>query len=88
MKAGLIPVGYNECLNRLLGNRGYVKYKGHLLPIIRKITMNFTLFDLKDLKGRPGDRVVVISDKHGDKNSIVYIYPNFAIPFRKRSCVI
>jgi len=67
---GVIPVGYNEILDRRLSNKGWVKYKDKFYPIIGIICMNMAVIDLGKTKAKLFDEVEVVSDNPKDKNSI------------------
>lgn len=67
---GVIPVGYNEGLDRRLSNKGFVKYKDKFYPIIGRICMNLAMVDLGNIKAKLFDEVEVISNNSKDKNSI------------------
>ncbi|MFZ5365590.1 MAG: alanine racemase [Patescibacteria group bacterium] len=70
MRIGIIPVGYNECLDRRLSNKGFILSNDRFLPIIGRVCMNLTGVDLRGMGLQIGDEVVVISDKSADKNSV------------------
>jgi len=70
MKIALLPVGYYECLDRKLSNKGFIKVKGEFLPIVGRVCMNLTCIDAKHLDLKIGDEVIVISENPADKNSI------------------
>lgn len=77
MKIGILPIGYNDGINRRLSNKGFVKLGNANCKIIGRISMNITTIDLSDVK-KPiiGDEVVVYSAKMKDKNSIGYFFLN------------
>lgn len=70
MKIAILPVGYYECLDRKLSNKGFFKVKDQFLPITGRVCMNLTCVDIVDLDLKIGDEVVVISEKTNDKNSV------------------
>lgn len=70
MKIGLLPVGYFECFDRRLSGKGYVKANGQFLPIVGRVCMNLTCFDMRGLNMKVGDEVVAISEFPRDKNSV------------------
>ncbi len=71
MVIGILPLGYNDGLDRRLSNRGVVQVNGVECPIIGMISMNVATIDLTHAKGvGVGDEVVVYSDNPKDKNSI------------------
>jgi alanine racemase len=67
---GVIPVGYNEGLDRRLSNKGWVKYKNKSYPIVGRICMNMAMTDLGNTKAKLFDEVKIISNNRLDKNSI------------------
>jgi alanine racemase len=67
---GVIPVGYNEGLDRRLSNKGWVKYKNKFYPIIGRICMNLAMVDLGNVKAKLFDEVEIVSNNRLDKNSI------------------
>lgn len=67
---GVIPMGYNEGLDRRLSNKGWVKYKNKFCPIIGRVCMNLAIIDLGQTKAKLFDEVEVISQNSKDKNSI------------------
>lgn len=67
---GVIPVGYNEGLDRRLSNIGWIKYRDNFYPIIGRICMNLAVVDLVNEKVKLFDEIEVISDNPNDKNSI------------------
>lgn len=70
MKIAILPVGYYECLDRKLSNKGFFKANDRFLPITGRVCMNLTCVDIKNLDLNIGDEVVVISEKINDKNSV------------------
>jgi alanine racemase len=67
---GVIPVGYNEGLDRRLSNKGFVKYKNKFYPIVGRVCMNMAMVDLRNVKAKLFDEVEIISNNRKDKNSI------------------
>lgn len=70
MKIGVLPIGYNDGVDRRLSNCGFVKIDGVFCPIIGRVSMNITTVDLSRVK-RPyvGQEVIVISENRKDINS-------------------
>ncbi len=69
---GILPLGYNDGLDRRLSNKGIVLVRGAECPIIGMVSMNVAAIDLSKVKNpKIGEEVVVYSDKILDKNSIV-----------------
>ncbi len=71
MTIATIPVGYYEGINRRLSNKGFVKIKDQLSPIIGRVSMNITTIDINNIKEtRIGDKVTIISRNEKDRNSV------------------
>lgn len=68
---GVIPVGYNEGLDRRLSNKGLVKYKDRFYPIIGRICMNLAMVDLGNIRAKLFDEVEIVSNNPKNKNSII-----------------
>jgi len=61
-------VGYADGYLRSLGNRGYGIIKGERVPVVGRISMDLTCFDVSALPAgsvAPGDRVELIGPGHG-----------------------
>lgn len=71
MVIGVLPLGYNDGVDRRLSNQGVVLVGKVVCPIIGRISMNVTTIDLTQVK-RPwvGQEVVVFSSNREDPNSI------------------
>jgi alanine racemase len=62
----IIPVGYADGFRRAPAHWGKVLVRGHLAPIIGRVTMDQTMIDVTDIPGvRQGDQVVLIG-RQGD----------------------
>ncbi len=58
-----LPVGYHDGLMRALSNQGRVIVRGHLAPIIGRISMDLTLIDVTDVpEVATGDCVTLIGE--------------------------
>lgn len=79
MRIGVIPAGYFEGVRRELSNKGELKVRNKYLPMLGKICMNHTMFDLKNLNLKIGEKVVVYSKNPADKNSVNGISKRFAV---------
>ena len=56
-----LPIGYEDGLRRALSSRGQVIVRGHLAPIIGRVSMDLTLVDVTDIpEAAVGDDVVII----------------------------
>lgn len=71
MVIGILPIGYNDGVDRRLSNIGVVKIGDYFCPIIGRISMNVTTIDLAEVR-RPklGQEVVIFSGNREDPNSI------------------
>jgi len=72
VKIATVPVGYFEGVDRRLSNQSFLKIDEHFCPIVGRVSMNITTIDVlaaPDVK--LGDKVVIISNKGSDKNSVV-----------------
>lgn len=68
---GILPLGYNDGVDRRLSNSGYVKYKEVFCPIVGRVSMNISAVDISKIKNpKVGDEVTVISASPSDRNSI------------------
>ncbi len=67
---GILPIGYNDGVDRRLSNKGFVTYKKIKCPIIGRVSMNITTIDItRAKKAKVGDAVTVISSNPQDPNS-------------------
>lgn len=73
MRVGVIPAGYYEGINRVLSNQGTVKIGNYQQPIVGKVCMNHTMFDLEGTDAQVGDEVVVYSENPEAKNSVAKV---------------
>ncbi len=63
-RIGVLAVGYADGYNRLFSNRGQVLVRGHLAPIVGRISMDLTTVDLTEIPpAQVGDEVVLLEDK-------------------------
>lgn len=72
MMIGILPLGYNDGVDRRLSDKGVLSVDGVECPIIGLVSMNITTIDLSQVK-EPflGQIAVVYSDNTDDKNSVV-----------------
>lgn len=71
MTIGVLPLGYNDGVDRRLSNKGVVTVKGIVCPVIGLISMNITVIDISAVKEPFLDQeVIVFSDNPQDLNSI------------------
>ncbi len=61
-RIAIIPVGYEDGYSRVLSNRGSGLIHGQRVPVVGRISMNLTMFDVTDLEETvvPGDEVVLL----------------------------
>ncbi len=61
-KIGIIPIGYADGFNRLLGNeKSWVTVKDTRVPIIGDVCMDMCMIDLSETNANEGDEVIVFS---------------------------
>jgi len=61
MTIGVVPVGYYEGYDRSLSNMGFALLKGAVVPVVGRVCMNMTFFDIsKRPRAKVGDEVVLI----------------------------
>lgn len=69
---GILPIGYNDGVDRRLSNKGIVRIGNVYCPIIGRISMNITTIDLSKARNPYiNQEVVVFSSNSFAKNSIV-----------------
>lgn len=71
MTIGILPIGYNDGIDRRLSNRGVVLVDGQSCPIIGRVSMNVTAIDLTGVAPDFGQEVVIFSDQLDDPNSFI-----------------
>ena len=72
MTIAILPLGYNDGVDRRLSNKGSVTIKGIECPIIGLISMNITTIDATAARRIViGQEVVVFSNNPDDPNSVV-----------------
>ena len=60
-RIGIIPAGYEDGYLRCLSNRAQALVHGQRVPVVGRISMNLTMFDITDVDGiTPGDEVVLL----------------------------
>lgn len=72
MTIGVLPLGYNDGIDRRLSNKGILMVGEVKCKVIGLISMNIATIDLTGVK-QPfiGQEVVIFSDNHKDPNSVV-----------------
>ncbi len=72
MVIGILPLGYNDGVDRRLSDKGVVTVGGVKCPIIGLVSMNITTIDITAVKEPVlGQIAVVYSDNAKDENSVV-----------------
>lgn len=72
MRIGLLPLGYNDGVDRRLSNKGSVLVKGRQCSIVGMVSMNITAIDLTSVgEAKEGDEVTVVSKNNTDLNSVL-----------------
>ena len=63
-RIGVLAVGYADGYNRLFSSRGQVRVRGHLAPIVGRVSMDLTSVDLTEIPpAQVGDEVILLEDK-------------------------
>lgn len=71
MMTAILPIGYNDGVNRRLSNKGFVKVSGDFAQIIGRVSMNITVIDITNVKNtRVGQKVNIYSNNPLDKNCV------------------
>jgi alanine racemase len=66
MRVATVCAGYADGMPRALGNRGFVRVRGKLCPIVGRVCMDLFMADVSGVAGVvPGDRVGLIEDLDG-----------------------
>lgn len=72
MAIGVLPLGYNDGVDRRLSNKGVVTVNGIECRVIGLVSMNVTTIDLSSVKEPVlGSEAVVFSENAKDRNSVV-----------------
>lgn len=71
IKTAILPIGYNDGVDRRLSNKGVMTINGVKCPIIGLISMNLSTIDVSNVPDvHKGQEVVVVSDIQFESNSI------------------
>lgn len=74
MRIATVPIGYYEGVDRRLSNLGFFKIGDNFVKILGIISMNITSIDISKVQNlKIEDRVIIISEKNEDGNSIRHI---------------
>ncbi|MGE4132747.1 MAG: alanine racemase [Bdellovibrionales bacterium] len=61
---GVVPVGYGDGYPRTLSNRSFMGFRGHKVPVIGRVCMDYVMLDLTDAVGeggaKPGEAVEIL----------------------------
>jgi alanine racemase len=61
-----IPIGYQDGYSRVLSNTGRVIVGGAIVPVVGRISMDWTIIDVSDVpNARVGDEVILIGERDG-----------------------
>jgi alanine racemase len=61
-----IPIGYQDGYSRVLSNTGRVIVGGAVVPVVGRVSMDWTLIDVSDVpNARVGDEVILIGERNG-----------------------
>ncbi len=63
---GVLPVGYADGFNRLLSNRGQVKIRGELVPVLGQVNMDLISVDLTDIPDPAAGEEVLLLEGEAD----------------------
>lgn len=71
IKLGILPIGYNDGVDRRLSNAGFVQVDSIFCPIIGRVSMNITAIDLSKVKNpKAGQIVTIFSASPAATNSV------------------
>ena len=71
MKIGILPIGYNDGVDRRLSSTWVVSLHGTLCPIVGRVSMNLTTIDITHCDAWVGDEVVVIDENPASPISLL-----------------
>ena len=71
MEIAVIPIGYQEGVDRRLSNAGCVQINDSICPIVGKVSMNATMADISDVDVAPRDPVEIYSADSNAPNSVL-----------------
>jgi alanine racemase len=71
MKIGVLPMGYNDGLDRRFSNIGHLMIGNSLCPILGKVSMNITIIDISEVPNPViGEKVIFISENSSSPVSL------------------
>ena len=59
-KIAVVCLGYADGFDRALSNRGVALINGRLCPVIGRVCMDMTMFDVTDVPVSPGDEAIIL----------------------------
>lgn len=63
MTIGILPIGYNDGLDRRFSNKGFLLIRNTLCPILGRVSMNITIIDISEVSTPIlGEEVIFISE--------------------------
>jgi alanine racemase len=60
-----LGVGYADGYHRALSNKALAYFDGTAVPLVGRVSMDLTTFDVTDVAAKPGDRLELINAAHG-----------------------
>jgi alanine racemase len=66
LRVATLPIGYQDGYNRLLSNKGRVMIGGRYAPVIGRISMDWTIVDVTDIREPAEGEEVVLIGRSGD----------------------
>jgi alanine racemase len=64
-RIAVVGVGYADGLHRALSNRGTARFDGTPVPLVGRVSMDLTTFDVTDVAAAAGDWLELIGPGHG-----------------------
>ena len=64
-RVATIGVGYADGLHRALSNKGTARFDDVAVPLIGRVSMDLTTFDVTDVPANPGDMLSLLGPGHG-----------------------
>lgn len=63
-QVGALPVGYGDGYSRALSNRGQVRFRDRLVPVVGRVSMDLTMVDLTDFPDpEVGEEILILEDE-------------------------
>jgi len=64
-RIGVLGVGYADGFHRALSNQATARFDGTPVPLVGRVSMDLTTFDLTDTHAEPGDTLELLGPGHG-----------------------